>query len=159
MRKLLSIAVAIISFSIMACSSTKFTERDELLDLEKKGYSIHLDASPVNIGLTYLNETNISEVEVSKVNKYVNIHRRNRDLEFRSVADLLHQKQYNMTIGMITVDGIVLDSVMIRDAKFEDGAVRYLRLLTEGDYEGREFDDLPQVKRTIGTGILLIGTR
>jgi hypothetical protein len=159
MKKLSTIAIITILSSIMSCSSTKLFERVELVELEIKGYSIHLDASPVKIGLTYLNETNISEVKIDKKKKYVNVHRKNKNSNFHSVTDLLNQKRYNTTIDMITVDGLVLDSIMIREAKFEDGAVRNTRLLTQKDYEGKEFDDLPQVKRTVGNGILIISTR
>lgn len=159
MIKLSTILIAIISISILACSSTKLYERVDLVDLERKGYSIHLDSSPVKIGSTYLNETNISEIKIDKKTKYVNIHRKGMDSNFHSVTDLLNQKRYDTTIDMITVDGLVLDSVMIRDFKFEDGAIRNTRLLTQKDYEGTEFDDLPQVKQTVGNGILIISTR
>ena len=33
-----------------------------------------------------------------------------------------------------------------------------MRLLTQKDYEGKEFDDLPQVKQSVGKGILIIQT-
>ena len=159
MKKVPTIAIAIISISIVACSSTKLYERGELIDLERKGYSIHLDSSPVKIGSTYLNETNISEVKIDRKRKYVNIHRKKMDLNFQSVTDIINEKRYHATIDIVTVDGLVLDSVMIQDFKFENGAVRHTRLLTQTDYEGKEFDDLPQVKQTVGNGILIISTR
>jgi hypothetical protein len=159
MRKLSTIVFIILSITIMSCASTKMMERVELIELERKGYSIHLDSNPLKIGSTYLNETNISEVKIDRKMKYVNIHRKTMDLNFHSVADIINEKRYDAKIDMVTVDGLVLDSVMIQDFKFEDGAVRNTRLLTQKDYEGTEFDDLPQVKQTVGNGILIISTR
>jgi len=159
MGKLKAIVITLISILIFSCSSTSVMDRVELFGLEKKGYSIHLDSSPINIRLTYLNEANISEIKIDRKRKYVNILRKNTDSKFQSVADLLELKQYNTTIDLITVDGLVLDSLMIQEARFEDGAVRNTRLLTQKDYEGKEFDDLPGVRQTVGNGLLIISTR
>jgi hypothetical protein len=134
-------------------------ERFELIELEKRGYAIHLDSSPIKLRLTYLNEINISEVEINKKRKYVNIEREKTELEFYSLHDLLNRNQYDAVIDMITVDGLILDSAMIQEAKFEDGAVQYMRLLTQKDYEGKEWDNLPDIRRTIGNGLLIISTQ
>src|SRR5688572_30093094 len=123
MRKLSTIAFIVISISIMSCSSTNFRERVELVELEREGYSMQLDSSPIKLRLTYLNETNISEVKIDKKRRYVNILRKDTNSKFHSVNDLLNQEKYDTTIDLITVDGLVLDSVMIQKVKFEDGAV------------------------------------
>jgi hypothetical protein len=159
MRKLSTIALTIGLIFIMSCSSINVVERVELFELEKKGYSIHLDSNPIELRMTYLNETNISEIKIDKKRKYVNINRKNKGSTFLSIADLLNQKKENTTIDLISVDGLVLDSVMIQRTRFEDGAVLNMRLLTQKDYEGKEFDDLPKIKRTIGNGLLIISTR
>ena len=58
----------------------------------------------------------------------------------------------------VTVDGKVLDSLEISETKFEMESIKCIRLLTQKDYEGIEFDNLPQIKQSIGKGILIIQT-
>ena len=143
----------------MSCSSLNNVERSELIELEKKGYSILLDSVPVQLSLTYLNMTNISHIKIEKKGRNVHIARRNRNLDFYSIANLKTREHYPEKIDMVSVNGLVIDSTLIQNLKFEDGCVQYMRLLTQKDYEGREFDDLPQVKETVGNGILIINTQ
>lgn len=155
----LACTLAVIATFAMSCSSRIKIDRFELVELERKGYSITLDSIPVKLAFTHLDDANISEIRADKRRKSVNIFRKDSKRIFYTVADLMSQKNYSGTIDMIAVDGLVLDSVMIQKSRFEEGSVRYIRLLSQKDYDTEEFDDLPQVKQTIGNGILIINTR
>ncbi len=143
----------------MSCSPLNNFERSNLVGLEKKGYSIHLDSVPVQLGFTYLNLGNISNIEIDKKGRHVDINRKNRNLHLYSIANLKARVNYPEEIDIVSLNGVVLDSLSIQNLKFEEGCVQYMRLITQKDYEGREFDDLPQVKQTVGNGILIINTQ
>ena len=130
----------------------------DLVQLEKKGYSITLDSTPIKLSFTYLNKDNISEIEKDRKRKIINIIRKNKNSTFFSIEDLRAKNNYPMVLQHITVDGKALDSIEISETKFENESVKYIRLLTLKDYEGKEFDDLPQVKKSVGNGILIINT-
>lgn len=141
-----------------ACSSINNYSRSDLVELEKKNYSITLDSTPIKLNLTYLNQNNISEVTKDKKRKVINIARKNKNSIFYSIEDLKKRNKYPSKMEYITVNGEALDSLEILATKFESESIKYLRLLTQKDYEGKEFDDLPQVKQLIGNGILIINT-
>jgi hypothetical protein len=130
----------------------------DLVLLEKKGYSITLDSTPIKLSCTYLNKDNISEIEKDRKRKIINIIRKNKNSTFFSIEDLRDKNNYPKELQHMTVDGKALDSIEISETKFENESVKYLRLLTLKDYEGKEFDDLPQVKQSVGKGILIINT-
>jgi len=141
-----------------ACSSINNYSRSDLVELEKKNYSITLDSTPIKLNLTYLNQNNISEVTKDKKRKVINIARKNKNSIFYSIEDLKKRNKYPSKMEYITVNGEALDSLEILATKFESESIKYLKLLTQKDYEGKEFDDLPQVKQLIGNGILIINT-
>ncbi len=130
----------------------------ELVQLEKKGYSITLDSAPIKLSLTYLNKDNILEIKKDKKRRIINIIRKNKNSTFFSIEDLRAKNNYPLELQYITVDGKVLDSVEISETKFESESITSIRLLTQKDYQGKEFDDLPQVKEAVGNGILIINT-
>ena len=149
--------MSIIIYSMTDCSSANEFSRYDLVELEGKGYSIFLDSVSIKLSLTYLNKNNISEITKDKKRKIININRKNKN-SFFSIDDLKKQKKYPSKMEYITVNGIVLDSMEISKTKFEIESIKYIRFLTQKDYEGKEFDDLPQVKKTLGNGILIINT-
>ncbi|MGV3539002.1 MAG: hypothetical protein ACO1OQ_04280 [Rufibacter sp.] len=143
----------------MSCSPLNKIARAELLELERNGYSINLDSAPIKLDITYLDEANIRDFKVDKKRKQVNITRQNSSSPFHSIADLRIKNNYPTQIDVITLDGLVLDSLMVNQIKFEDGSIQYIRLFTQKDYEGKDFDELPQVKERVGNGILIIETQ
>ncbi|MCD8518625.1 MAG: hypothetical protein LRY32_03000, partial [Flavobacterium sp.] len=88
----------------------------------------------------------------------VEIIRKDKNTIFISLNDLLNQKKYNTTIDRIVINNIQIDSSKISKVKFELGAIKEIRLLTQNDYQGKEYDDLQQVKDIIGNGMLVINT-
>ena len=150
--------IAIILIFIISCSSTNKFSRYDLIELEKNGKSITLDSVSIKFELTYLNQNNISNIKLDRKTKVINIIRKDKKTEFYSIDDLKTQKKYNSEIDKITINGIVLDSIRITKVRFEKGSIQYIRLLTQKDYSGKEYDDLPQVKETIGNGLLIINT-
>lgn len=159
MRKWYIVVLAVINIHTISCSSVKKIDRFELIRRERMGYSISVDSIPVKLSMTYLNNANISDVRIDKKRKKVNVHRKNVNALFYSISDIRNQSDYKGTIDLISVDGLVLDSAMVQKARFEDGSVRYIRLLTQKDYDRKEFDDLPLVKQSVGNGILIIKTQ
>ena len=130
----------------------------ELVQLEKKGYSITLDSTPIKLCFTYLNKDNVSEIKKNRKTKVINIIRKNKNSTFYSLKDLIARKDYPSEMEYVTVDGKVLDSLEITETKFESEAIKGMRFLTKEMYNGKEFDDLPQVKVAVGKGILMIVT-
>ena len=143
----------------MSCSTKKIDfSQFELSELEKNGYSISLDSGPIDLSNTYLNNENILGVNQNKSAKTIEIIRKDKDISFISLNDLLNQKKYNDKIDHLVINNLQIDSSEISKIKFENGSIKYIRLLTQKDYQGKEFDDLPQVKKSIGTGMLIINT-
>jgi len=143
----------------MSCSTNKigFSQFD-FSQLEKNGYSISLDSKPIDLTNTYLNNENILSVNQNKSAKTIEIIRKDKDINFISLNDLLIQKKYNNKIDHFVINNSQIDSSEISKIKFENGSLKYIRLLTQKDYQGKEYDDLPQVKKSIGSGILIINT-
>lgn len=140
------------------CSSLNNASRFDLVELEEKKYSIFLDSIPIKLSQTYLNNNNISEIIKDNKKRVINITRKNKASLFYSIEDLKSQNKYHSEMKYITVNGIVLDSLEISRTKFESESIKYIRLLTQKDYEGKDFDDLLQVKQSVGNGILIINT-
>ena len=131
----------------------------ELVQQEEKGYTITLDNTPIKLCYTYLNKDNILEIKKDRKRKRINIIRKDKSLAFYSVAELKAKNNYPLELQYITVDGRVLNTREVLETKFESESINYLKLLTQDDYKGKEFDDLPQVKQAVGKGILIIETR
>ncbi len=143
---------------MVSCSSTNKFSRYNLIEFEKNGKSITLDSVDIKFEQTYLNQNNISNIKLDRKTKIININRKDKKTEFYSIDDLKTQNKYNSKIDKITINGIVFDSIEISKVRFEKGSIQYIRLLTQNDYSGKEYDDLPQVKKSIGNGILIIKT-
>jgi len=157
--KQLNLILSLILFSFMtACSSVNNPSRIDLIELEKKNYSIILDSIPIQLSQTYLNNDNISKIIKDNKKRIIHIIRKNKASTFYSIEDLKLQNKYPSDMQYITVNGLVLDSLEISKTKFENGSIKYIRFLTQKDYQGKEFDDLPQVKQSVGKGILIINT-
>lgn len=155
-KRILFLLVVIALFS---CSTNKMNFLQfEISELEKNGYSIYLDNNLIDLTNTYLNSDNILSVNQSKSSKKVEIIRKDKNTIFISLNDLLNQKKYNTTIDRIVINNIQIDSSKISKVKFELGAIKEIRLLTQNDYQGKEYDDLQQVKDIIGNGVLIINT-
>lgn len=143
----------------MSCSTSKINfSQFELLELELKGYSISLDTQSINLSNTYLNNDNILSINQNRSIKTINIIRKDKSANFISLNDLLNQKKYNSKIDHIIVNNLQIDSSEISKVKFENGSIKYIRLLTQKDYQIKEYDDLPQIKKSIGNGMLIINT-
>ena len=143
----------------LSCSTNKIDfSQFELSLLEQKGYSIYLDTNLIDLSNTYLNYENILKVNQNKSTKKIEILRKDKSTIFVSFYELLNQKKYNTTIDRIIINNIQIDSTEISKVKFEIGSVKYIRLLTQKDYQGKEYDDLPQIKDKIGNGMLIINT-
>lgn len=130
----------------------------EISEFERNGYSIYLDNNLINLTNTYLNNDNILRVNQNKSSKKVEIIRKDKNTIFISINDLLNQKKFNTKIDRIIINNIQIDSSEISRVKFEVGSIKEIRLLTQKDYHGKEYDDLPQVKEIIGNGMLVINT-
>lgn len=155
-KRILFLLVVVTLFS---CSTNKINFLQfEISELEKNGYSIYLDNNLINFTNTYLNNDNILRVNQNKSSKKVEIIRKDKNTIFISLNDLLNQKKYNTTIDRIIINNIQIDSTEISKVKFEVGSIKEIRLLTQKDYQGKEYDDLPQVKEVIGNGMLVINT-
>jgi hypothetical protein len=158
MKKVNYIAFLLIGM-FMSCSTTKINfSQLGLAELEKKGYTIFLDSVPINLSYTYLNDNNILLVNQDRSNKTVKIIRKNKNAGLISFDELLAQKSYSTKIDHLVVNNSSIDSLEISKIKFESGSIKYIRLLTQKDYEGNEYDDLPQVKQAVGNGMLIINT-
>jgi hypothetical protein len=72
--------------------------------------------------------------------------------------DLLIQKNLSSKFDYLVINNLQISYSEISKVKFENGSIKYFRLLTQKDYQGKEFDDLPQVKESIGNGMLIINT-
>ena len=131
----------------------------EFVQLEKKGYTVMLDSRPIKLSFTYLNKDNIVEIKKDKKNKVINIIRQNKNSKFFTIEELRTENNYPKELEYITVDGKVLDSLEISETKFENESIKCLSLLTQKDYQGKEFDDIPQIKESVGKGILIIETQ
>ena len=150
--------ILIVLISMLSCSSFNKFSRYEIVEIEKNGKSVTLDSVPIKFELTYLNQNNISNIKIDKKTKTINIIQKDKKTEFYSIDDLKTQNKYNTKIDKITINGSVLDSLEISKVRFEKESIQYIRLLTQKDYSGKEYDDLPQVRETIGNGILIIKT-
>ena len=117
-----------------------------------------MDTNLIDLSNTYLNYENILKVNQNKSTKKIEILRKDKSTIFVSFYELLNQKKYNTTIDRIIINNIQIDSTEISKVKFEIGSVKYIRLLTQKDYQGKEYDDLPQIKDKIGNGMLIINT-
>ncbi|HBD27182.1 hypothetical protein [Flavobacterium sp.] len=144
---------------LISCSTIKIDfSQLEISELEQKGYSIYLDTNLINLSNTYLNDKNILRVNQNTSTKKVEIIRKDKNTIFTSLNELLNQKKYNTKIDHIVINNIQIDNSEISKVKFEIGSIKYIRLLTQKDYQGKEYDDLPQVKEKIGNGMLIINT-
>lgn len=150
----LLVVVTLFSCSIKKINFLQF----EISELEQNGFSIYLDNNLIDLTNTYLNSDNILNVYKNKSSKKVEIIRKDKNTIFISLNDLLNQKKYNTTIDRIVINNIQIDSSKISKVKFELGAIKEIRLLTQNDYQGKEYDDLQQVKDIIGNGMLVINT-
>lgn len=155
-KRILFLLVVITLFS---CSINKINfSQFEISELEQNDYSIYLDNNLINLSTTFLNCDNILKVIQYKSSKKVEIFRKDKNTTFISLNDLLNQKKYNTKIGRIIINNIQIDSTEVSKVKFELGAIKDIRLLTQKDYQGKEYDDLLQVKEVIGNGMLVINT-
>jgi|GEM_PF-2371528 len=144
---------------LLSCSVNKIDfSQFEISEFERNGYSIYLDNNLINLTNTYLNNDNILRVNQNKSSKKVEIIRKDKNTIFIPINDLLNQKKYNTKIDRIIINNIQIDSSEISRVKFEVGSIKEIRLLTQKDYHGKEYDDLPQVKEIIGNGMLVINT-
>lgn len=157
-RKILFGLIAFSSF-FYSCSTSKIDfSQFELSQLQQKGYSITLDTKPIDLSYTYLNVENIQSVSQNKSTKKIEIIRKDKSTTFISLSELIIEKNYNSKIDYFVINSLQINHSEISKIKLENGSIKYLRLLTQKDYQGKEFDDLPQVKESIGNGMLIINT-
>ena len=143
----------------MSCSTNKIDfSQFELSELQQKGYSITLDTKPIDLSNTYLDIENIQTINQNKSAKGIEIVRKNKNTNFISLNDLLIQEKLSPKIDYLVINNLQINYSEISKVKFENGSIKYFRLLTQKDYQGKEFDDLPQVKERIGNGMLIINT-
>lgn len=155
MKKLTFLLIGI----VISCSTKKIAfAQYELSELQQKGYSITLDNKLIDISNTYLNVDNIISVTQSKSTKEIKITRKDKSSDFKLLSYLLSQKYYDAKIDHIVINNLMIDNSEVSKVKFESGSIKYIRLLTQKDYQGKEYDDLPQVKERIGNGMLIINT-
>jgi hypothetical protein len=155
MKKMIILLIGI----FMSCSTNKIDfSQFELSQLQQKGYSISLDTKPIDLSNTYLDVENILTINQNKSTKGIEIIRKNKNTDFISLNDLLIQKNLSPTIEYLVINNLQINYSEISKVKFENGCIKYFRLLTQKDYQGKEFDDLPQVKESIGNGMLIINT-
>lgn len=147
-----------LAFATMACAGVKKSERTNLIRLEREGYSVFLDSTKIQTNLTYLNSENVSSIKISRKQKIVHIFRKEKRTKLYSIADLIEEKKVGEPPDWIILDSHPLDSVEVRAIRYEKGAFKYIRHLTQKDYQEKEFDSLPQVRQSIGNGILIILT-
>ncbi len=155
MKKL--IISLIVTFTSCSINKIDFSQY-ELSQLQQNGYSITLDNTPIDLSNTYLNTENILSVSQNKTIKKIEIIRKNKSSNFISLNELLIQKNYNSKIDKFVINNSQITFSDISKIKFENGSIKYFRLLTQKDYQGKEFDDLPKVKEIIGSGMLIINT-
>lgn len=158
MKKTYIVIFIISSALITGCSSVKNFTQFELVEKEKKGYSILLDSTPIQLANTYLNNNNIQNIKHSKCKKRIEITRKDKTKLFHSIDFIKNKNKYTSKIDWIVVNNMSLDSLEITRVRFEDGAIKDLRLLTQKDYSGPEFDSFASLKKTIGNGMLIIKT-
>ena len=155
MKKIIILLIGI----FMSCSTNKIDfSQFELSELQQKGYSITLDTKTIDLSNTYLDIENILIINQNKSIKGIEIVRKNKTTNFISLNDLLLQKKISAKIDYLVINNLQINYSEISKIKFEDGSIKYFRLLTQKDYQGKEFDDLPQVKERIGNGMLIINT-
>lgn len=143
----------------MSCSTNKIDfSQFELSELQQRGYSITLDTKTIDLSNTYLDVENILTVNQNKSAKEIEIVRKNKSTNFISLNDLLIQKNYVSKIDYFVINNLPINYSEISKVRFENGSIKYLRLLTQKDYQGKEYDDLPLVKERIGNGMLIINT-
>ena len=143
----------------MSCSTNKIDfSQFELSELQQKGYLITLDTKPIDLSNTYLDIENILTINQNKSTKGIEIVRKNKNTNFISLNDLLIQKKISSKIDYLVINNLQINYSEISKVKFENGSIKYFRLLTQKDYQGKEFDDLPQVKERVGNGMLIINT-
>ncbi|GEL11192.1 hypothetical protein FGL01_19310 [Flavobacterium glycines] len=144
---------------VMSCSINKINfSQFELSELNSNGYKVFLDSQEIDLVHTYLDEKNILKVSIDRKNKIIQIIRKNDSNGFIFLNDLLIQKKYKSNLDRIVINNLSIDFLDIPNIKFELGSVKYIKQLTQHDYLGKDFDDLPQVKNTIGNGMLIINT-
>lgn len=143
----------------MSCSTNKtsFSQFD-LSELNSKGYKVSLDSQEIDLVHTYLNEENISKVSTDRKSKIIQITRKNDNNGFVFLNELLIQKKYKSNLDRIVINNLSIDLLDLPKIKFEVGSVKFIRQLAQSDYQSQDFDDLPQVKNTIGNGMLIINT-
>ncbi len=79
----------------MSCSTNKIDfSQFELSELQQKGYSITLEAKPIDLSNTYLDVENILTVNKNKSTKEIEIARKDKNTYFISLNDLIIQKKY-----------------------------------------------------------------
>lgn len=155
-KRILFLLVVVTLFS---CSTNKINFLQfEISELEQNGFSIYLDNNLIDLTNTYLNSDNILKVYKNKSSKKVEIIRKDKSTIFISLNELLNQKKYNTTIDRIVINNTQIDNSKVSKVKFELGSIKDIRLLTQNDYQGKEYNDLPQVKDMIGNGVLIINT-
>jgi hypothetical protein len=143
----------------MSCSTNKIDfSQFELSELQQQGYSISLDTKPIDLSNTYLDIENILTVKQNKSTKEIEIARKDKSTNFISLDELLRQKNYNSKIDYFIINNLQIDYSEVSKVKFENGSIKYFRLLTQKDYQGKEYDNLPQVKERIGKGMLIVNT-
>jgi len=143
----------------MSCSTNKIDfSQFELSELQHQGYLISLDTKPIDLSNTYLDIENILTVKQNKSTKEIEIVRKDKSTHFVSLDELLRQKNYNSQIDYFVINNLLINYSEVSKVKFENGSIKYFRLLTQKDYQGKEYDNLPQVKERIGKGILIVNT-
>jgi len=151
---LIGLMVLVISCSINKINFSQF----ELSELNNNGYKVFLDSQEIDLVHTYLDEKNILKVSIDRKSKIIQIIRKNDSNGFIFFNDLLIQKKYKSNLDRIVINNLSIDFLDIPKIKFELGSVKFIRQLTQRDYQSKDFDDLPQVKNTIGNGMLIINT-
>jgi hypothetical protein len=149
----------ILSFliSIVGCSSINKFSRINILEYERNGYTVNLNSTSITFNFIYLNNTNIKSIKKVKSTKTIFIESKTPP-KFYTIEDLKRSKKIASPLKFISINGLSQDSLEILKIKFEVESIKYVRLLTQADYKGPEFDSLPSVKRAVGTGILMIET-
>lgn len=143
----------------MSCSTNKIDfSQFELSELQHQGYLISLDTKPIDLSNTYLDIENILTVKQNKSTKEIEIVRKDKSTHFVSLDELLRQKNYNSQIDYFVINNLLINYSEVSKVKFENGSIKYFRLLTQKDYQGKEYDNLPQVKERIGKGMLIVNT-
>ena len=111
------------------------SERNKLINLEKKGWSFYLNSEKIALEKTILDNQNFKSFDIKKSQKKIYIYQKERKTSYNNIKDLVLLDSL-ANDDLVVINGIPFSNLDARNLKIEKSAIRQVTKLKDTAWIG-----------------------